>query len=153
MKIIVRTLVGTRYILVITTALLMTVAIPWSSNVYAAPSRDNAAALEEQISREGAVTVKVAPRSLAPSAQSWDFEVTLDTHTQPLTQDLVGATTLIDVAGNVHAPLGWEGDPPGGHHRQGLLRFRPPTGAQAAVELHMKGIGDVSDRVFRWQLQ
>ncbi|MBI5041275.1 MAG: hypothetical protein HZB57_08780 [Gammaproteobacteria bacterium] len=145
MKIIVRALAGASYVL------LMMVAVPWSSNAHAEPARDFESAPEEQTSREGTVMVKVAPRSLAPSAQSWDFEITLDTHTQPLTQDLVGATALIDAAGNVHTPIGWEGDPPGGHHRQGLLRFQPPTGGQGVVELRMKAIGGIPVRVFRWQ--
>lgn len=147
MNSIVRALAGASYVLV------MAVAVPWSSNTDAASLRDTATVPEEQTSREGGVTVKVAPRSLAPTAQSWDFEVTLDTHTQPLSQDLIDATTLIDADGNVHAPLGWEGDPPGGHHRHGLLRFKPPVGNQAAVELRMQGIGGVPVRVFRWQLR
>lgn len=147
MKTIVHTLAGVSY------ALLMMVAVPWSSSAHAASSSDIESTLEEKTSREGAVTVKVAPRNLTPDAQSWDFEVTLDTHTQPLTQDLVGAATLIDAAGKVYTPIGWEGDPPGSHHRQGLLRFRPPSGNQAMVELRIQGIGGVPLRVFRWQLR
>lgn len=152
MKAIVHALAGARYVLVMTAALLVTVTVLWSSSAHAASS-DIESTLEEKTSREGAVTVKVTPRSLAPGAQGWDFDVTLDTHTQPLTEDLVDATTLIDAAGNVHAPIGWEGDPPGGHHRQGLLRFRPPTGDQGVVELRMQGVGGIPVRVFRWQLR
>lgn len=155
MKIIVRALTGASYALAISTAavLLMAVAVPWLSYIHAASSSDIESASVEQTSREGAVTVKIVPRSLAPDAQSWDFEITLDTHAEPLTQDLVSAAALIDATGSVHAPIGWEGDPPGAHHRQGLLRFQPLAGSPAVVELHMRGIGGVPDRVFRWKLQ
>jgi hypothetical protein len=146
MKIIVRALAGASY------ALLVTVAVSWSSIVHAAPPGDSASSIEEQTSREGAVTVKVAPRGLAPGAQSWDFAVTLETHTQPLTQDMVSAATLLDAAGNVHVPLGWEGYPPGGHHRKGVLRFQPPVNPSGLIELHISGVGGVSERVFRWRI-
>lgn len=109
--------------------------------------------LTAQINREGDVTVMVTPRDLAPGASSWDFEVVLNTHTQPLDQDLTKVAALIDAQGKPHAPLGWKGDPPGGHHRRGELQFQPLAGNPAAVELRLQGIGGVQTRVFRWQLR
>ncbi|MGE5241357.1 MAG: hypothetical protein ACM3NI_06900, partial [Bacteroidota bacterium] len=44
--------------------------------------------LKAQTSREGGVNVTVMPRNLAAGASSWDFEVVLETHTQPLDQNL-----------------------------------------------------------------
>jgi len=108
--------------------------------------------LKTQTSREGNVNVTVTPRSLAPGASSWDFEVVLETHTQPLDQDLTKVAALIDAHGRPHAPLAWEGSPPGGHHRRGLLRFQPLAGNPAIAELRLHGIGGV-DRTFRWQLK
>lgn len=108
--------------------------------------------LTAQVSNEGNVTVRVTPRNLAPGAPSWDFEVMLETHTQPLEQDLTKVAALIDAQGQPHAPLGWNGDPPGGHHRRGVLQFQPLAGNPAAVELRIQGIGGV-DRTFRWQLK
>ena len=109
--------------------------------------------LTAQTSREGGVNVTVTPRSLAPGASSWDFDVVLETHTQPLDQDLSKVAALIDAQGKPHAPLGWKGDPPGGHHRRGTLRFQPLAGNPAAVELRLQGIGGVETRVFRWQFK
>ena len=108
--------------------------------------------LTAQISREGGVNVTVTPRNLAPNATSWDFEVVLETHTQPLDQDLTKVAVLVDAQGKAHAPLGWKGDPPGSHHRRGVLQFRPLAGNPAMVELRLHGIGGV-DRTFRWQIR
>ncbi|MGE5240565.1 MAG: hypothetical protein ACM3NI_02870, partial [Bacteroidota bacterium] len=100
--------------------------------------------------REGGVNVTVMPRNLAAGASSWDFEVVLETHTQPLDQNLTKTAVLIDAQGKPHGPLAWDGTPPGGHHRRGVLRFPPLAGNPAAVELRIQGVGGV-DRTFRWQ--
>ena len=55
----------------------------------------------------------------------------LDTHTGALDVDLAAAATLT-VGGTAWPVAGWEGDPTGGHHRAGPLRFDaagPPAGA------------------------
>jgi len=132
-----------RYLVVV----FMMTLVSWG-NALAAPS-----GLTEQTSREGGVTVKVKPQNLEPGASSWDFEVVLETHTQPLDQDLTKVAALVDTQGKAHAPLAWEGSPPGGHHRRGLLRFQPLAGNPAAAELRIHGIGGVEVRVFRWQLK
>jgi hypothetical protein len=115
----------------------------------AAPRPDADAPLTVQTSQAGGVTVKVVPRSLRAEAASWDFEVTLETHTQPLSQDMVQAARLIDSQGRAHAPFAWEGNPPGGH-RRGVLRFRPLAGKVATVELQIVGVGGPGARIFRW---
>ena len=114
--------------------------------VYAATPR-----LAAQVNRDGNVTVTVAPRSLSASERSWDFDVTLETHVQALDQDLAKVAALIDTQGKPHAPIGWEGDPPGGHHRRGVLRFRPLADDSSVVVLRVRGIGGVDARDFRWQ--
>jgi len=119
---------------------------------FAAAANAASSGLTAQTSREGNVNVTVTPRSLAPGASSWDFEVVLETHTQPLDQDLTKVAALIDAQGKPHAPLAWEGSPPGGHHRRGLLRFQPLAGNPATVQLRLQGIGGV-DRAFNWQLK
>lgn len=125
----------------------------WHGNAFAATPAGTRTIPAAQTNREGAVTVKVAPRNLAPDAASWDFEITLETHTQALDQDLTRSAILIDAAGKSHTAIGWEGDPPGGHHRRGVLRFQPLPGKQAAVELRVTGVGGVEVRKFRWQLR
>lgn len=106
--------------------------------------------LAPQTRNEGGVRVRVAPRDLTPGV--WEFELTFDTHTVALDQDLARSSVLLDAQGNRYAPTGWEGDPPGGHHRKGVLRFKALSELPAAIELRIEGVGGVQ-RVFRWQLK
>jgi len=131
-------------------AWLLPGALAPAENVFAA-APESPRPPPAQTSREGGVTVKVMPRSLHAGAASWDFEVSFETHTQSLNQDLVRAAVLVDAQGKSHSPLAWDGDPPGGHHRSGMLRFRPLAGNPATVELRILGIGGVETRSFRWQ--
>jgi len=109
--------------------------------------------LERRTSSAGGVTVAVQPLDLAPGAKSWDFDVTLDTHTQPLDQDLARVSALVEAGGGRHAPTAWKGDPPGGHHRKGVLQFAPVSGNPAYVELQIRDVGTAETRAFRWQLR
>ncbi len=104
-----------------------------------------------QTSRGGGVTVSVAPKDLAANAPRWDFEVVFDTHSVDLNHDLVKSAALIDAAGDRHAPLAWEGDPPGGHHRKGVLSFKP-LGSVDEVTLQIRDVG-MPERMFRWPLR
>ncbi len=66
---------------------------------------------------EGGASMTVVPKNISTNVAAWEFEVTLDTHTVALDQDLTRASVLLDAQGNRHAPTGWEGDPPGGHRQ------------------------------------
>lgn len=110
-----------------------------------------AGALVPQTNRDGGVEVKVTPRTLAPGAAAWEFDVVFSTHTVTLTGDPAQFSTLIDTNGRAHAPLAWQGDPPGSHHRKGVLRFKP-LADQTQVELRIEGVGAAA-RSFRWQIQ
>jgi len=108
-------------------------------------------ALTSQTSRGGGVTVTVTPKDLAADAPRWQFEVVFDTHSIDLNHEIARSAALIDAAGRRHAPLGWSGDPPGGHHRKGVLSFEP-LGAVDEVTLQIRDVG-VLERVFRWSLK
>jgi hypothetical protein len=109
-----------------------------------------AADAKPQTDHSGAVTVKVTPLNIARQAVSWNFEVELNTHTAPLDQDMARAAALIDGMGNERLPLAWDGDAPGGHHRKGVLRFQPLPDRPKFIELRLRNIGGVGERVFRW---
>ncbi|MEW6133485.1 MAG: hypothetical protein AB1591_10045 [Pseudomonadota bacterium] len=111
-----------------------------------------AAEPETLTNREGAVTVKVTPRNISPNAGSWDFEVSLNTHSVALDQDMAHAAVLMADSGKPQAPLGWYGDPPGGHHRKGVLKFQPSSAFPQTLVLHIDGVGGVK-RIFRWRLK
>jgi len=112
-----------------------------------------AAELGAQKSSAGGVTVAVTPQNLAASAKSWDFKVVLDTHSGELNDDLVKAATLIDDKGGRHVPVKWEGAGPGGHHREGTLRFNAIAPRPESVELQIQRSGESKPRSFRWPLK
>ena len=105
-----------------------------------------------QTDQAGGVTIKVTPRNLGRDAAVWEFAVVLDSHTQDLSQDVARSAVIIDAQGARHLPLGWEGAAPGGHHREGVLRFKPLAPEAQVVRLEISGIGGTSVRTFRWQL-
>lgn len=113
----------------------------------------SASELEQKTSSAAGVTVKVTPRSVAPGAASWEFGVVLDTHSQALDDDLAKSAVLVDSRGVRHAPFAWEGAPPGGHHREGVLRFKGLTALPDAIELQITRPGEPAPRAFRWTLK
>lgn len=110
------------------------------------------AALAAQQSTAGMVTVKVTPLDVSSDAIPWRFEILLSTHVVPLTQDLAAVSTLSGNPGTVARALTWEGDPPGGHHRKGILSFKPLDPRPNAITLTIRGIGSVAERRFVWNL-
>lgn len=123
--------------------------VTWVGVAHAAQAESG---LSPQINKEGGVTVKVTPRRLASGAEPWEFEVVFETHIGALAGDPAQFSMLVDAEGRTHAGLQWEGDPPGGHHRKGILRFKPEPGRDGMIELRIDGVGGVPRRVFRWRL-
>jgi len=107
---------------------------------------------DQQTSSQGGVTITVAPKGFSSEAKTWDFAVTLETHTQPLDDDLAKSSALLG-NGKSYLPVRWEGDPPGGHHRKGVLHFKAVTPPPQSVELQIRLAGEASPRIFRWQLK
>jgi hypothetical protein len=105
-----------------------------------------------QISNERGIKVTVIPQNISNGAKTWDFEVTLETHSQALSDDLTTSSVLI-ADGVKNVPLAWEGAPPGGHHRKGVLRFKAIMPQPAAMELQIRLAGDSLPRSFKWQLK
>ena len=102
----------------------------------------------------GGVRVDVKPKSVA-AGSAWEFEVVMDTHTKPLDEDLTKTAILVGDGGRKYAPLDWQGDKPGGHHRKGVLRFPAPTEPIKSFELQIQGLGgdNKNERVFKWTMK
>lgn len=132
-------------------AIASTLALALCGPIAAVAQPAGSKALAAQTSRGGGVTVSVTPKDVAAGAPRWDFEVVFDTHSVDLNHDVIRSAALIDAAGRKHAPLVWEGDPPGGHHRKGVLSFKP-LGAVDEITLQIRDVG-VPERVFRWSLK
>ena len=118
----------------------------------AIPVGASAAALSPQTSSELGVSVVATPRDLSPSAKEWEFEIVLQTHSQDLSDDLKAVSTLVADGRGAQSPTAWEGDPAGGHHRKGVLRFAPVTPRPETIELRILRPTESSLRSFRWQL-
>lgn len=96
------------------------------------------------------VTVGVTPREVAGG--SWEFVMAFDTHTHPITDDLMKSASLV-ADGKTYDPASWKGDPPGGHHRRGVLTFNGIPSGVATIELRVMRHGESKPRSFRWQLK
>jgi hypothetical protein len=101
---------------------------------------------------EGQVRASVTPQNLSKTADAWRFEVRFNTHVTPITQDMVAVASLSDGEGPGEKPTAWEGDPPGGHHRRGVLVFKPMNPMPATITLHIRQVGGIADRTFTWNL-
>lgn len=94
----------------------------------------NQKALETQTINDGAVAIAVTPMNIGNNS-TWRFEIILDTHSGELNQNLMEESGLTDNNGNEYKPIAWNGDPPGGHHRKGILEFSPTSGTRGSVTL------------------
>ena len=85
----------------------------------------------------GAVTVKIDARQL--DAAGAVFKVSFDTHSVDLDQDMTRQARL--TVGTTPWPvIGWSGDGPGGHHREGELRFGGGGPAAGTATLSIEGL-------------
>ncbi|NMF87757.1 hypothetical protein [Aromatoleum petrolei] len=109
-----------------------------------------AAELPAQSTEQAGVTVKVVPRNITGAV--WEFEVVLDTHVRALTDDLLQGAALVAANGAAVRPTGWQGDPPGGHHRKGVLQFKALDPRPAILELRIVRPDEQAPRAFRWPL-
>ena len=111
-----------------------------------------ASAYESKSNRKNSVRVDVKPVQIAPD-RSVKFEVRMSTHSVELDQDIVALSTLKDNNGHKYRPVGWNGSPPGGHHRKGVLEFPVLEGRFNAVTLVIRDIANVPERIFKWDVE
>lgn len=103
---------------------------------------------KEQVNNEGEVSVSVFPKNIINNV--WEFEVELNTHSVELSEDLTQVSVLINSEGEEEKPIGWEGDPPAGHHRKGVLKFNALFSQPAFIILKIREVGGVKERIFQW---
>lgn len=96
-----------------------------------------ASSLPARTVEAGAVSVKLQPLRL--DAGGATFKVSFDTHSVALDLDVARQARL--VVGTTTWPVaGWSGDGPGGHHREGELRFSPGGPANGTATLSIAGL-------------
>lgn len=97
------------------------------------------------------VSIVVKPLDVAPASATWSFEVSMSTHSQRLDDDLVRTAQIVDPARKGSLPvLAWQGDPAGGHHRKGILRFKVSQPVPKVIDLRIQRVGEKAPRVFVW---
>ncbi len=109
--------------------------------------------LEVKTSDEGEVKIAVQPENIAENGSEWDFRIVMDTHFVELIDDLVKMSMLTGDSGAKYPPIGWEGDPPGGHHRGGILKFKAVAPLPSSITLAIKDVGSIAERKFIWQVK
>ena len=87
--------------------------------------------LETREMSAGEVDVTMEPVQLDDGGAA--FTIVLDTHAVDLAADLTHAT--LEVGGTAWPVEAWSGDGPGGHHREGELRFEPAGPATGTATL------------------
>lgn len=108
-------------------------------------------AYQMQTKEGGNVTVEVTPQELA-IGKGAIFQIVFDTHSVDLDFDVAAAAELRDEQGNSYGAAIWNGDPPGGHHRKGVLTFPTPLKQTSSSSLILKDIAGVNERTFVWKL-
>ena len=106
--------------------------------------------LSAKINSENFVSIEIKPTDLSFS-KPIKFDVSMNTHQGSLDFDLTKISHLEDDKGNIYKPLGWEGSPPGGHHRSGTLAFPGLSGKNKFIKLIIKNVNNVPERVFKWE--
>ncbi|MFA5825441.1 MAG: hypothetical protein WC825_05655 [Gallionellaceae bacterium] len=123
------------------------IALPCTSDIVAAKM-----GYAPQISDKQNIKLTVVPQNIPKAEKNWDFEVTMESHTQALNDDLTKSAVLT-ADGKQYLPVAWEGAPPGGHHRKGLLRFKVIAPMHASMKLQIRLAGDALPRSFEWVLK
>ena len=112
----------------------------------------SAGAYEMRSNRENQVRVDVKPVQLAPGHPA-KFEVRMNTHSEPLEEDMVAISSLKDNTGRVYQATAWQGSGPGGHHRKGVLEFPKLEGNTESITLIIRKIAKVPERIFEWTVE
>lgn len=130
--------------------LVLSIAVVFGSYYFISSSGTSSLASSNKFSfqtlasNENNVEFQVTPSN--PS----EFQIAINTHSVELDFDLTQISTLYDDAGNAYKPLKWEGSEPGGHHRNGILKFPAINENAKSVKL---AIIDSAKREFKWSLK
>jgi len=128
------------------------IAVLITGAIAVAATRDGGAGDDAPTSRfatrtadAGEVTVEATLRRLDDTGAV--AAIVFDTHTVELDLDVAAGATLT-VGGVAWPTEAWDGDGPGGHHREGELRFTPTGPADGDAVLTIGGLDE--EVTFRW---
>lgn len=98
------------------------------------------------------VSGEVSISAIPDFSKGIDFKISMSTKGGELSQDMMRAGVFEDEDGTVHLPTSWEGDPPGGKKREGILHFGTFTPSPKKIDLTILDIGTVPQRKFSWMV-
>lgn len=129
-------------------ALIMVVILAGSASL----DRVEAQVGAKQSVRGGGVTVAVTPLNEPGDAAT--FLVSLDTHSVDLdVYEFYAIVRLRDGRGGEVAPTAIKDAEGSGHHRSATVRFAWPEPKSKSLEVVVKGVAGVPERVFRWTVE
>lgn len=130
----------------------LALALAAAASIWGFTAATDASAYDRQSNRGNGVRVDVLPVALE-KGKPVRLEVRLNTHSVELDQDLAAVSSLDVGGGTVLQPDRWEGSPPGGHHRSGILHFGslPPNAEE--IVFTIRNVGGVPERTFRWRVE
>ena len=108
-------------------------------------------ALKPQTVEGGGITVVVTPLELK-KGEPVVFDIAMDTHSVDLAGDMLKIVVLRTDVGTEYAPSAWDGASPGGHHREGKIKFATLTGNPKSVTLVVRDLAGVPERKFKWDV-
>ena len=125
---------------------ILLIGLIFSGDIFGAASNT------PQTNSAGGVTVKVT--YLNPDATDGPrFQVVLDTHSVNLeAYDLKSIAVLRDDTGKAYASTSVE-NKGSGHHREAIVSFSKLSVDAKRVELVIKDVAEVKERVFRWNFE
>ncbi len=126
--------------------------VPLMMLLFLAALTVDAAAYKTKSDNKNSVRVDVRPVQLLPGKPA-KFEIRMNTHAGDLNQDLVAVCSLTDSSGREYLPTSWDGSPPGGHHRSGVLEFPELGDTAQSITLVIREVADVPERVFDWSIE
>jgi len=112
----------------------------------------DAGAYEMRSNSENSVRVDVRPVQLVPGKPA-KFEVRMNTHSEPLEEDMVAVSSLKDNTGRLYQATAWQGSEPGGHHRKGVLEFPVLEDNSESITLVIRKVANVPERTFTWSVK
>ena len=115
---------------------------------YVLTNKDLTANPESLSEKVGAVEITATPKL---DDSGYEFNITLNTHSTELNYDLVSVSSLTNEKGQTIKPSNWQGDGPGGHHREGKLIFPKFNNRPKILNLTINEIGEKGVN-FEWKL-
>ncbi|HEX9899240.1 MAG TPA: hypothetical protein VGC81_08425 [Candidatus Methylomirabilis sp.] len=120
----------------------------WSGEALAASAVQ--AKLSQQVAGGG---VTVIATLLKEQADATAVKLVLDTHSVNLDgYKLDAIAALRDDAGKTYPVVAVEQASGGGHHRQAVLQFGKVSAEAKTIELIVKDVAGVKERIFRWSV-